>query len=168
MKYRSKYIAELYSRYYEELMVFGANYTYGNQNIQDAIQTVFQKLLLKKDNLPTESKLKTYLYQSVKNEILCDIRREKMIKEHQDLNRKEYGLPIEEQIIHTEMEHKILSAISKLPPRCQDVINLSIKDVRREDIAIALGVSEETVKTQKKIAKAKLKDILNMCFLYFF
>ena len=46
----------------------------------------------------------------------------------------------------------------ELAPKCREIFKLAMQGKDNEEIARLLGVSENTVKTQKKIAYKKLKQ----------
>ena len=58
-------------------------------------------------------------------------------------------------------------AIHALPPQMREIILLTLDDKSNNEIAEALRVSVNTVKTQKKTAYRKLKEMLGKDFVYF-
>jgi len=64
------------------------------------------------------------------------------------------------QVIEEETFRLLLSEIRKLPEASQEIMILALNGLKNPEIAEELGISVNTVKTQKKIAYAKLKDKL--------
>ena len=54
--------------------------------------------------------------------------------------------------------------IDKLPTRCREIFLLHMDGKKNEEIATALGISIETVKTQKKRAIQSIKEQMGTCY----
>ena len=65
----------------------------------------------------------------------------------------------EEDTNEEEVYRLLFRAIDKLPTRCREIFLLHMDGKKNEEIATALGISIETVKTQKK--RAIHSDVLN-------
>lgn len=61
-------------------------------------------------------------------------------------------------MIEEEVERILAETEFELPPKCREIFKLAMQGKDNEEIARLLGVSENTVKTQKKIAYKKLKQ----------
>lgn len=61
-------------------------------------------------------------------------------------------------VIEEEVERILAETEFELPPKCREIFRLAMLGKDNEEIARLLGVSENTVKTQKKIAYKKLKQ----------
>ena len=53
---------------------------------------------------------------------------------------------------------------SKLPARCREIFLLHMDGKKNEEIATVLGISIETVKTQKKRAIQSIKEQMGTCY----
>lgn len=112
-----------------------------------------------------ESAAKSFLYSSVRNSCLNHLEHNKVKIKHAKYTRYELlnGSEINNRIIEEETHRLIYNAIKELPAQCRKVLLLSINGLKNNEIAEDLKISENTVKTQKKIAykqlKIKLKDI---------
>lgn len=73
--------------------------------------------------------------------------------------------------IREETIRLIYQAIESLPENSKKIIDLSLQGLKNEDIAQALNLSVNTVKTHKKTAykmlRIQLKDILPVSILLF-
>ena len=61
-------------------------------------------------------------------------------------------------MIEEEVERILVKTEQELAPKCRESFKLAMQGKDNEEIARLLGVSENTVKTQKKIAYKKLKQ----------
>lgn len=61
-------------------------------------------------------------------------------------------------VIEEEAERILAETEQELAPKCREIFKLAMQGKDNEEIARLLGVSENTVKTQKKIAYKKLKQ----------
>lgn len=64
-------------------------------------------------------------------------------------------------VIEEEVFNQLYEEISHLPESAQKVMLLALKGLKNKEIADELGISANTVKTQKKIAYSKLKKKLS-------
>ena len=64
-------------------------------------------------------------------------------------------------MIIEESFNQLYQEIKGLPEASRKIMLLALKGLKNREIGEKLGISENTVKTQKKIAYAKLKDKLN-------
>ena len=75
------------------------------------------------------------------------------------------GEIIEEEDTNEEEVYRLLfRAIDKLPTRCREVFLLHMDGKKNEEIATLLGISIETVKTQKKRAIQFIKEQMGTCY----
>ena len=68
------------------------------------------------------------------------------------------------QVIEEETFNQLFTEIKNLPKSAQEIMVLALNGLKNQDIAEELGISLNTVKTQKKIAYSKLKDKLGPRF----
>jgi len=64
-------------------------------------------------------------------------------------------------VIEEDAFNRLYAEIRQLPPASQNIMLLALKGLKNREIASELNISENTVKTQKKIAYAKLKPKLD-------
>lgn len=164
-------IEKTYNELFEQLILFGLNYISNEEDVKDAVQSVFLKLLYKKDKFPDAAKIRSYLFRAVKNKILDDLKGSKVRSKHSERLLEhvtlEENLSYEDLIIKSEIELHLAEALNSLPPQCKKVMELSLENLSNKEIAEDMQVSCTTVKTHKKIAKAKIKDIIgNIGYLF--
>lgn len=111
---------------------------------------------------------RVYLYNSVRNASLDYLKHkdvegnylQKMLDSHSTTFRMEEE---EEGFFSEEVYRQLLQTIDALPDRCKEVL-MYMEGKKNEEIATALHVSLETVKTQKKRAMSFLRKIRLLSF----
>jgi RNA polymerase sigma-70 factor (ECF subfamily) len=136
---------------------------------KDIVQEVFIKIWEDKIEFQNENTIKSYLYTAVKNKSL-DYLKSKYVKttEHfsnSDMEKLETEPFFLREVVILETSSIIENAINTLPNKCAQIIKLSIKDFTNAQIAEELGISVNTVKTQKKIGYKRLKPLLKDYFI---
>jgi RNA polymerase sigma-70 factor (ECF subfamily) len=109
---------------------------------------------------------KVFLYKTVKHRCLNYIKHlavKNVYAERKILERYDDNL-FDRNYIKEETIRLIYEAIESLPTAAKNIIDLSLKGLKIEEIAQTLNISVNTVKTHKKTAykilRIKLKDIL--------
>ena len=137
------------------------------------MQDVFLKFHNKLAEFSSELAVKNFLYLSVKNACLNFLRHDLVEKKFAETQR-ETELVYDEaltQIIKTEAIVLIKEAIETLPEGCRNVLKLAFfEGLKNEQIALELGISINTVKTQKQRAlqllRVKLTDKTYLLLLF--
>lgn len=162
-----------FNLYYPSLCLFASNIILDYAIAEDLVQEVFIKLWEKSENFFNEQAVKSFLYTSVRNKCLNQLEHNKVIKKHKEITQQASvnSFEIDIKIIEEETHRLIYNAINGLPTQCKKVLLLSINGLKNSEITKELDISENTVKTQKKIAykrlKIKLKDIYSLVGLLF-
>lgn len=138
---------------------------------EDIVQDTFVYIWENESNFNDKISTKVFLYRTVKNKCL-NYNKHLSVKnafaDSQSLNQYEENL-FDKNYIQEETIRLIYEAIELLPENCKNIIDLSLKGLKNEDIANALKLSVNTVKTHKKTAyqilRIKLKDILPVSIL---
>ncbi len=161
-------LKQLYDFFFVSLCAYGSRFISNQQVVADIVQEVFIKLWDKRENFFSIFSIRAFLYNSVRNACLNELR-----------NQKRKGVKVEiteisaiedkNNIIEEEVYRMILAEIALLPPAMKQVFELSLLDLKVKEIALILNVSEQTVKNQRVAAKkklqAKLKDWMFLFFL---
>lgn len=161
-------VKTLFDEHYADLCVFADRLLHDFAEAEDLVQNVFIKFLASGENLADKSNPKAYIYRTVYNTCLNHIagrrtedNRRKKYLEHMLVDaREDYELGV----IEIEVLNRIYDEIEALPAECRKVFRMSYidgKDVAT--VAQELGISVNTVKTQRqrgrKILQERLKDI---------
>lgn len=156
---------QLYDDYYKVLVLYAINFISARQASEDIVQELFSTMWEKRMKFLSYPSFRAYLYNSVRNASLNYLKHlnvESLYLEQLSTTYRE--LTEEEDTSEEEIYRLLFQAIDKLPPRCREVFLLHIDGKKNEEIAVALGISVETVKTQKKRAIHFIKNQLGTCY----
>ena len=131
--------------------------------VQDQVQSVFISLWDNRENFENEKAVKTFLYTSVRNKCLNHLKHLSVRQKHEEnlIYELESTQFFTQQVIEEDTFNLLYQEIENLPKSARKIMLLALKGLKNKEIAKALDISENTVKTQKKIAYAKLKDKLS-------
>ncbi|WP_439698054.1 RNA polymerase sigma-70 factor [Mucilaginibacter sp. AW1-7] len=157
-------LKNLFDDYYNRLVYFSYQIINNKPQAEDIAQDAFVKFW---DNCNHVSSnpvaIKNFLYSTVKNASLNVIRHNKVAEQHMN---SLHGIPADETIFHTIIRTEVLAeiyqAIELLPGSCQQIFRMSyLDDMKNHQIADVLGISVNTVKTQKQRALKVLRGNLS-------
>jgi RNA polymerase sigma-70 factor (family 1) len=157
---------EIYERYWSVLYIHARRLLQDDDLAQDAVHDVFATLWKKSAELELTNTLNSYLYRTVKNAILNDIRHERVAANYLAELKRFYqeGATSTDELVHLkELQVLIEQEIQNLPEEMRKVFEMSRKrHLSNAEIAIELNKSELTVKNQIKRAKDILRDRLDL------
>jgi RNA polymerase sigma-70 factor (family 1) len=157
-------VKNLFNDYYSRLVYFSYQIVNNKPQAEDITQDAFVKFWDNSDHISNNpAAIKNFLYSTVKNASLNVIRHNKVAEQH--INSL-HGTPVEEaifnNIVRTEVLAEIYKAIALLPCSCQQIFRMSyLDDMKNNQIADVLGISVNTVKTQKQRALKVLRGHLS-------
>lgn len=162
----------IFNEYYDRLVYFSFKIVNDKQDAEDAVQEAFVKYWNNKERISGEqSMIKSYLYTTVRNISLNIVRHRRVVK---DFEQRPFSLAEKEEdvinkIIQTEVLTKICAVMASMPDGCRKISWMGYIDgMKNREIAEELGVSMNTVKTQKqrgaKILRTKLIPELIISF----
>ncbi|MBN2135221.1 MAG: sigma-70 family RNA polymerase sigma factor [Acidobacteria bacterium] len=160
-------------------MVFNLGYRFLNsaEEAEELTQEVFLRVYRFLPRFKKESSLKTWIYRITVNSALNRqqwLKRRKSEK-HVSLNQKnndderelqdiipdESPSP-ENSTINTELQNKIQECLSKVPKKLRIAVILrDIEGLSYEEIAVALGINDGTVKSRIARGRSALRDYLS-------
>ncbi len=163
----------LFRTHYASLCGYAYTFLKDDADGEEVAQTVFLTLWEKRETLDITVSLKAYLYRAVHNHCLNRIKHLRIRAGH-----AEYVLATAEpgydsataQLIGTELEVRIQTAIAQLPAQCQAIFRMSrFEELRYQEIADELNLSVKTVENQigkaLKILRVELADYLPLLIL---
>lgn len=167
---------DFYDRFYAALCVYVAKMLPVPDAVEDLVQDVFISVWEGKRTFDDIKELTNYLYRACYNNTLLYIRNNQIhdtilssLAEEDNSQDEDmiYALTVKEEIIRQLYFH-----IEELPTEQRRIILLRIEGHTWEEIADRLGVSINTVKTQKsrsyKFLREKLGDSINSIILCLF
>ncbi len=165
-------IEEIFKNHYGSLCYFASRYVQDENVVEDLVQDVFVSLLEKSPRFDSEAHLKNFLYLSIRNACLNYIRdRQAQSRYMEAKGRENLSECFEDDIILTEVYRELTAAVVHLPEECRKVFDLCyFQGMDNTQAAEVLGVSVNTVKTQKargkKILRENLKDLYPLLLLF--
>ena len=172
---------ELYVRYYKALCSYSASLAGSPATAEDLVQELLLKLWQSDRTFSVLPELTAYLYRSVYHNSLAYRRdcsnRESLLRSMHEQSLREGGTPPHadpeadmEQLaglVGEEVIRRLYSDIHALPAEQQRIIRLSIAGFKGAEIARRLGISINTVKTQKYRGYRSLRLRLSKFFFLF-
>ncbi len=158
---------ELYSYFYAALCNYSCKITSDKDASEDIVQNMFIKLWDSSIIFNDISSLTAYLYKSVYSRSLNYLRDNKKSLAVDDINAfSEESL--EHRYIKLALEEEIISqfykALEEMSPQQREIILMTLKGDKVDQIATKLGISANSVKTQKKRAYSFLRSKLGSSF----
>jgi len=166
----------LVDRYNRMLTDWAYRILRNHQQVEDVLQFVFLQLFLSLDTLHADNSIKAWLFRVVHNRCMDELRRIQPIyfselKVSEDVEDEFIPFefvpdptPLPEEIAEQhELQHRILSAISVLPPRLRSVVFLRYTLQKSfAEIGQILNIPEATAKTYFYRAKPFLRAALQL------
>ncbi|QMU30890.1 RNA polymerase sigma-70 factor [Adhaeribacter radiodurans] len=156
---------QFFKSYYSRLVYFAYQILADKSKAEDIVQEAFIKFWDHKEEVTMNPvAIKNFLYSTVKNSSLNIVRHEKVVEKY-----KSNFTPAEVEettvvnyIIQSEVLAEIHQAIQTLPESCQRISRMGyLEGMKNHEIAATLGISINTVKTQKQRAMQLLRLRLN-------
>lgn len=163
----------LFKAHYSTLCRFAVSYLKDPEDAEEVVQAAFIGFWEKREIISIDTSLKAYLYRSVRNACLNELKRQKVRKLHANQVALE-GEPESEAsdriAMKKELEAKIQEAILQLPEQCRLIFQMSrFEELKYKEIADQLGISVKTVENQMgkalRIMREQLKDYLPLIII---
>jgi RNA polymerase sigma-70 factor (ECF subfamily) len=162
-------LEELFRYNYRPLCLYALHYLGDTDMAEDVVQECFATLWEKLEAGLAVANRRAYLYMTVRNRCLDQLRRKGMQTE--SLKPYDtYGIIDDDDAQErSQIEARLWTAIDSLPEKCREVFLMSKRDgLKYEEIATELGISENTVRNQISKALKVLKDGAIKIFMFFF
>ncbi len=151
----------LFNQYYDRLLYFAWQFIHDKEIANDMVQEAFLNYWNScSDPSIDEVHARNFLYLNVRNLCFKHIRHDKVVEKHRKILDSD---PVEEydvvnEIIRSEVLGEIYKAIETLPESCKRISCMSyLEGMKNQEIADELGISINTVKTQKQRALQLLR-----------
>ena len=157
---RKDIFERLFSDYYGILVCYAQKYTKREDIAEDIVQDVFASLWEENRIFPSQAKVRSFLYISIRNAAFDYLRHQNVesryIEEALTANR----FLSDDSSQKEEVFRLLFKQIDLLPERCREIFLLHLEGYDNDAIAKKLSLSIETVKTQKKRAMKTLRNNL--------
>ncbi len=166
-----KSFKKFFKKHYVDLVHYANNFLFDVEQSKDVVQDCFIYIWEHADALNINTTVIGYLKTMVRNKCLNHL---KSLKITQNLDILEFNAELSSEITFNEPEKKqteeqfkaLLSAIDDLPSEMAKVVKYKyFNNYKYQEIASALNISINTVKTQLKRAKQKLNQRFTSLFL---
>lgn len=160
----------LFNLYYNRLVQFAMVFVASHSLAEDVVSEVLIRLLRKRKELNSIQNFPAYLFQSVKNEGLNQLKLQKKerlfmpLDDEDDVFFPDLTDP-HEWMVEKELRGIVTTIVEKLPPKRRMVYKM-IKDegMKYKDVAELLEISERTVEVHLKIAIRELREAVTKHF----
>ena len=150
----SKAFTMLFSQFYTPMHRVAARYV--NEEIaDDIVHDVFITIWNNKFKCENIYILKKYIYVSVKNRCLNEMRKSKYSSDY--IKGQSIETSFEESIIEEDLLSQLLSEVNKLPENYRIAIELSLKGDSLENIANKMNTTIPAIKAYKNKGKILLR-----------
>ena len=148
--------------YYAPLFSFAASMLHDEEPAREIVSEAFVKLWNNRTTIQAVQTVKSLLYRMVRNASIDYLRQQQRVKKmHQDVIQLQplSESAVLEKLIATETHHYLYTLVNSLPLRCRQVFQMFyLQDKALKEIAEELGISVNTVKSQKQRAIQLLKE----------
>ena len=160
--FKSGNINLLYDEYYAALVMYAIKLLGERNDIlaEDCVQNSIMKAWQKRKSFDNIHALKTFLYITIKNEIISIHRKNKAYQNYSSQNFEEYNF--KDLIVEQEVKTMLYASVNKLPEKYKGVFELSfLYGLKNKEIAQQLDISESTVKKYKSRSLECIKKELS-------
>lgn len=166
--------AEIFDRYQQVLYRHAYNWLQDAEAVRDALQDLFTVIWEKRESINADN-LSGYLYAAMRNRILRQINLNRHHKTYLEslADHVSSGVNVTDYLVREkQLKAVIEKEIAALPEKMREIFELSRKShLTHAEIALQLGLSELTVKTQVKnalrILRTKLGIVLYIWMILF-
>nr|WP_278286665.1 RNA polymerase sigma-70 factor [Zhouia spongiae] len=147
---------------YPRLLSFCIKYVKDPFAAEEIVEECMLYLWERKNDLAEVMDLKSYLYTMVRNKAYAYLKKNSKVVSL-DSGFGESVSQEDEYIIEEEVHATLIAALNTLPEKCRRVFELScLEGLKYKDIAEDMGISVNTVKSQRsraiELLKTQLKD----------
>lgn len=150
----------LYEEFYAPLCAYAEKLSKGQADAEDVVQDCMVELWDSSLCFPNVKALTAWLYKVVYTRTLNALRDE--ANAEQSLAEYAVEIPTEDEAADEAAEENAVARLRKmmkvLTPQQQDILRMTLDGLKVKDIAAALGVTDNTVKMQKKRAYTTLRE----------
>lgn len=151
----------LFKKHYKSLFISALLLVKDEKVAEDVVQDVFLKIWNKRGELELVANFSSYLYISVKNACLDQLRKIKYNDDVSEVEISDTSLDPFHSVRIKELSKHLQEATDSLPAQCKIIFEMVYVDGKKyQEVADELGVSINTVKTQVKRALEKMRIIM--------
>ena len=155
----------VFDSYFEQLYVFSYKLTDNEQEAEDIAIKSITNLFSRSDSFVELSNISAFLYRSARNASIDYLRK---VKSRPTQSQERFyqlvdqDMNLENAQIHGRQMKELYTGLGKLPERCREVLELIyLEGLKYHEVADRLGISINSVKTQRRIGIQKLQTYLS-------
>lgn len=134
-------------------------YMNSKDDAEDVLQEGMVKIFTKLPEYQGKGSFEGWMRRIIVNTCLDQIRKNQKLKMDVSIDKEEYKLSMNANILENMSANELIEEIKKMPPGYRVVFNMfAIEGYSHQEIAEKLGVKESTSKSQYLRARAYLKD----------
>jgi RNA polymerase sigma-70 factor, ECF subfamily len=168
-----EFLKILFRLYYDRLCMYALTFVKIPDIAEEVVQETFVRLWENREEIRINHSIRAYIYRSVHNNCInylkkCEVlrRHSKEVADeiiyHNEIALRNFDNEILDKLVAEETEKKLERALEELPPQARKIFIMSRFDQKSYDeIASALKISVNTVKTQMRRTLARLKELFN-------
>lgn len=161
----------IFDSYFPSLCVFATRFVHDEDLAKDLVQDVFVRIWNSKKEFESEKSMRVYFYIATKNTCFDYLKKEKKRKIFPDVDPNIQEIPDDDfyvnEVIREETYCMLSHFIEQLPEKARDVMRLNLKGLSNSEICDELDVSINTVKTHKRLAFSKLREMFGKEYAIF-
>lgn len=151
---------KLYDQYYRTLVLYAARIICDMEQSEDVVQSVFAEMWENHTVFNSYPAFQVYVYRTVHNKSVNLLRHKKIELSFMQKKLLQKETDMEDEVIKEETYRLLYAAIDKLTPRQREIFLLRMEGKNSVEIGEQLNLSVATIRTQNKLALAKLRKIL--------
>ncbi len=168
-----EFLKILFRLYYSKLCVYAVTFVKVPDLAEEIVQETFVYIWENRSAIEISYSIRSYIFRSVHNNCINYVKKgdvlrrqsrqmEEEILYHNETALRNFSVDVIDYLISEEMEARLNRVLNDLPPQARKVFVMSRFDqLSYQEIAGALGISINTVKTQMKRTLNKLRKIFN-------
>ena len=158
---------ELFVDFYATLAYYSSSYVLRQDIAEDIVQDAFGRFWESDPKFETYGNIVSYLYLTVRNISLDWLKHKKVEKRYADSIQLEQTRDdeLEYGVLKEEVFRTLFKVVEELPPRCREVFRLYMQGNNGPQIAEALNISVDTVRTHRKQALKVIRERMGHMYL---
>ncbi len=146
-----------------ELFIYAVKLTKSKDDAEDLLQDIFADLWNRREKLEISTSLKSYLYVALKHRFLRKVMRANLndnALDHLASKMRDIEYTVIDIMAAAEVEDTIAKVVNLLPKHMQNIYVMRGQDYSIKEIAAALGLAEQTVRTYNMQLKHRVKEAI--------
>lgn len=151
---------KLYENYFSALVVYADRIVGDLEQSEDIVQSVFAEMWENHVSFTSYPAFQVYIYRVVHNKSVNLLRHRKVQLTFAQQKFVEEEVDSEVDVTRAETYRLLYAAIDRLTPRQREIFLLRMEGLNSIEIGEQLNLSVATIRTQNKLALARLRKIL--------